>query len=99
MVFIKGKSGNPGGRPKKDWSWSGLLSQVAEEVEEKSGKTFKELVVRRLYMEAVNGNMGAIKEITSRMDGLPQRIDGDLLATRQELTIVNIDKIIGLSKE
>jgi len=69
--FPKGVSGNPGGRPKKDWTWSGLLEQVANEIEPKSGKPFKELVTRRLWVEAVNGNLGAQKEIMNRMEGMP----------------------------
>ena len=71
MPFKKGQSGNPGGRKKRDWTWSGLLEKVGEEVEPKSGQKFKELVSRRIWIEAVNGNMIAIKEITNRMDGMP----------------------------
>jgi hypothetical protein len=70
--FKPGQSGNPGGRPKKDWTWSGLLEQVANEIEPKSRKPFKELVTRRLWVEAANGNLGAQKEIMNRMEGLPQ---------------------------
>ena len=66
-----GADANPKGRPKKDWTWAGLLEKVGEEIEPKSGKKFKELVSKRLWIDAINGNLGAIKEILNRMDGLP----------------------------
>lgn len=92
--FPKGVSGNPGGRPKKDWTWSGLLEKVGEEIEPKTGKPFKELVSKRLWIDAINGNLGAIKEIFNRTEGLPiakQEItgkDGDKL----EIVIVKENK-------
>ena len=66
-----GADANPNGRPKRDWTWSGLLEKVGEEIEEKSGKKFKDLVTRRLWVDAVNGSLGAQKEILNRMDGMP----------------------------
>lgn len=66
-----GQSGNPKGRPPKGWSWAELLEEVGEQVEEKSGKKFKELVSKRLWVECVNGNISAIKELMNRMDGMP----------------------------
>ena len=80
MVFQKGQSGNPGGRPKKEWTWAGLLEQVGEEIEPKSGKKLKDLVSKRLWVLAINGNIHAIKELFNRMDGLPvakQEITGE----------------------
>lgn len=71
MPFQKGISGNPGGRPKRGWTWAGLLEEVGEEIEEKTGKKFRDLVSRRLWYEAVNGNLVAVKEILNRMDGMP----------------------------
>lgn len=79
--FKPGQSGNPGGRPKRGWTWAGLLEEIGEQVEEKSGKQFKELVSKRLWVDAVNGNLGSQKEILNRMDGLP--------LSRQELTGAN----------
>ena len=71
MPFVKGQSGNPGGRPKKEWTWAGLLEEVGEEVEPKSGKKFKELVSKRLWISCINGNILAIKELMNRMEGMP----------------------------
>jgi hypothetical protein len=69
--FKPGQSGNPKGRPKRDWTWSGLLAEVGERIEPKSKKTFKELVSSRIWIKAANGDVVAIKEIFNRMDGLP----------------------------
>lgn len=80
-----GKSANPGGRPKRSWTWSGLLEQVANEIEGTSGKPFKELVTKRLFVAAVNGDVHAMKEIFNRMEGLPrQGIDLDVTSSLEE---------------
>lgn len=73
MPFVKGQSGNPGGRPKKDWTWAKLLKKVGEEKEPKSGKKFKEVVSKRLWEECVKGNMPAIRELFNRMEGMPKQ--------------------------
>ena len=62
---------NRNGAPKREWTWSGLLEQIGEEIEVKSGQKFKDLVSKRLWIDAVNGSLGAQKEILNRMDGLP----------------------------
>lgn len=73
MPFQKGQSGNPGGRPKREWTWQGLLEKVGNEVENKTGQTFKDLVAKRLWIECVNGNVHAIKELFNRLDGMPRQ--------------------------
>jgi hypothetical protein len=70
---------NRKGRPPKDWTWNGLLEQVAEEVHPETKQKFKYLVSKRLWVEAIKGNIGAIKELFARMEGLPmvrQEISG-----------------------
>jgi hypothetical protein len=79
---------NSGGRPKKDWTWAGLLEKVGEEIEPKIGKPFKELVSKRLWIDAINGNLGAIKEIFDRTEGkAPQTIkhEGELDTGTKEI--------------
>lgn len=81
----KGQSGNPSGRPKREWTWSGLLEQVANEIETNTGKQFKELVTKRLFIAAVNGDVHAMKEIFNRMEGLPrQGVDLDITSSLEE---------------
>ncbi len=73
MPFQKGQSGNPGGRPKREWSWSEELEKAANELETKTGKPFRELVAKRLIIEAASGNVLAAKEAFNRMDGMPSQ--------------------------
>ena len=72
MPFKKGQSGNPGGRPKRDWTWSGELQKAVEEMA-KDGKDIKYHVVRSLLAEALKGNINAQRELMNRMDGMPQQ--------------------------
>lgn len=72
MPFRKGQSGNPGGRPKREWSWSGELAKAVE-ASAKDGKPIKYHVARSLVAEALKGNVMAQKELMNRMDGMPQQ--------------------------
>ena len=62
---------NRGGRTKKYLTL--LLEQIGEEIEPKSGKQFKELIARRTWIDALNGNPQARKEIFDRIEGLPKQ--------------------------
>lgn len=98
MPFQKGQSGNPSGRPKRDWSWEKLLDEVAGEIEVKTGKPFRDLVAKRLWIEAVNGNLLAMKELMNRMDGMPKQTtditsDGERIQSIDASAILN--KIYG----
>lgn len=76
MPFQKGQSGNPGGRPKRDWTWSGLIAQELEnELTAKDGTKgkYKDFVVKRLVRMAIDGDIQAQKEIMNRMDGMPKQ--------------------------
>lgn len=67
---------NRKGRPPKDWCWSDILENVANEINPKTGKQYKEEVARRVWKKASTGDMNAVKELFNRMDGLPsQHID------------------------
>jgi|GEM_PF-1591927 len=87
---------NKNGRPPKGWAWSELLEDIGDEVEPKSGKQFKELVGRRLWLECVNGNIMAVKELFNRMEGLPRlklEVDGKIDMKIPQL-VEALDKII-----
>lgn len=82
--FKKGKSGNPKGRPKSEWTWSGILREFADQ--ELKGKTKKEWVAESLYNQAIKGNVVAIKEIGDRLEGktLPSERPSEQDIARQE---------------
>jgi hypothetical protein len=90
--FVPGVSGNPHGRPKREWTWATLIEDYADRkrkvkitVKGADGKeekkdveySYRELVVKRLYDEAANGNIHALKEIMNRMDGMPNQTIGN----------------------
>jgi len=90
MPFAKGKSGNPGGRPKtKPWADALMLAASRED-----GDTTKLHKIAAKTVElAIQGDISAIKEFGDRIDGKPQQTtdvnvnDNRTLAefTRQEL--------------
>ena len=87
--FKPGQSGNPAGRPKRDWTWAGVLENAVEKAEE-SGKTVKEIVAESLVKEAIKGNVMAQKEIMNRMDGMPQQ-STDITSGGEPLQMITLD--------
>lgn len=85
VSWKKGQSGNPNGRPKREWTWSGAL-QAAMEKSEKDGIPVKTHVAKALVKEALTGNVQAIKELMSRMDGMPQQ-PTDITSGGKELPV------------
>ena len=91
MPFEKGKSGNPAGRPPMGKSWADVLRKIGEEASG-HGITKKEMICRKVYEEAENGEQWAINALFDRIDGKPkQQIQhsGD-----EENPIVEIKKTI-----
>lgn len=62
---------NLAGRPKKGSAWADVLAEIGEEIDERSGKPYKELVSRKLWDKARLGDINAIRELIDRMDGKP----------------------------
>jgi hypothetical protein len=77
MPFIKGQSGNPGGRPKRDTSLTGLLRK---ELNRKDGDApGKTVIVKKLYELAKSGDVIALKYVFDRIDGKPiETVKADL---------------------
>jgi len=74
--FKPGKSGNPGGRPKK------LISAAYEELANKKvpndpkGRTYAEVLAEGQFRAAIKGVTQAAKEITDRLEGkAPQPVE------------------------
>lgn len=69
--YKPGQSGNPKGRPKKEWTWSGVLKEIAERKDVKTKKQYKTLAGEALFREVLKGNIAAIKEFGDRLEGKP----------------------------
>ena len=68
MLFKKGQSGNPGGRPKEKPFADALRMEIAD-----AGEDHKSLrrVARALIKKAESGDIRAIRELADRLDGKP----------------------------
>lgn len=68
MVFKKGQSGNPGGRPKSKLFREALLAELAD-----AGDDKEELrdIARKLIDMAKDGDIQAVKEVADRLEGKP----------------------------
>jgi hypothetical protein len=74
--FVKGQSGNAGGRPKKDRAFEALVQDylAAQDKEAKMARGLRLISV--LYSEAVAGNVPAARELMDRGFGkVAQRIE------------------------
>lgn len=82
--YKPGQSGNPKGRPPKEWTWSGLLKEMMEQTEA-DGEPVKAKIARALKLKAYEGDVVAIKEIGNRIDGMPKQAvehSGDALTVQ-----------------
>lgn len=72
-----GQSGNPDGRPPKGYSITEMMRERMYDIDIKTGKTYRELLVNKLFKLAIRkGDITAIKLIIQYLDGLPlQRTD------------------------
>jgi hypothetical protein len=85
---------NKKGRPKEEWTMSGLIRDALEE-QNKTGEPKKKVIARKLAELASLGDIVAIKEVNNRIDGQsPQAID---MTTQGEKLIVDYGSIIGLT--
>ena len=75
--FVKGKSGNPGGRPKGVTSMKVWMEKVGVEPSSKDPDMSKdEYIARNIYKKGEDGDKWAQQFITERKDGKPnQTID------------------------
>ena len=70
--FVKGKSGNPSGRPKNQ-TFTKELRAFMSEVDPVMGVQRLEYIVNVLYAKACEGDIKAIQMIMNRIDGLPTK--------------------------
>ena len=68
MPWVKGQSGNPGGRPKKPFAFITVIEEVLKE-KGPDGIENRRAIVRKLVEVARDGNLEAIKILLERVDG------------------------------
>lgn len=68
-MFVKGKSGNPKGRPKRADTLSGLIE--AAWAKKTGNKTKKQVTVEVLIAQGIEGNLKAIDMLFDRTAGKP----------------------------
>ena len=83
--FVKGSSGNPGGRPSKT-----LTALLKDRINE--GKSFNkaDLIINKAIELAIEGDIQAIKWIFERVDGRPIPMRIDLIEEHKPIRILDI---------
>lgn len=89
-TFKKGASGNPKGRPTKDFAMVEHIRNLGD-VQTEDKKTVLEAVVSKVYEEALNGNMTAINFIADRVLGKPNQSIGIKDTTDEPIRVFDID--------
>jgi hypothetical protein len=86
----KGQSGNPNGRPKSGFALNEYITDLAN-VELEDKKTMLEAVVRKVYEEALDGNMTAINFLADRILGKPSQSIGIKDVSDEPIKVFDID--------
>ena len=83
--FVKGSSGNPGGRPSKT-----LTALLKDRINEGESFNKADLIINKAIELAIEGDIQAIKWIFDRVDGrsIPMRID--LIEQHKPIRILDI---------
>ena len=90
----KGQSGNPNGRPKKDFALNEHIRAFAN-LEDDEKKTMLESVVEKVYEEALSGNMQAITFLADRILGKPTQALNVKAESNEPIQVLQIGKANG----
>lgn len=104
--FKKGKSGNPKGRPKKSKNLNTLLNNELDEVVtvREQGRVIqlskRELMVKKMVHEAVNGKLAATKTLIGILGTDPELDAKDLISDDDQAILERFaNQILGSSDE
>ena len=89
-TFKKGVSGNPKGRPPKEFALNEHIRSYAN-LKIKNKKTMLEAVVERVYQEALDGNMTAVAYLSDRILGRPSQTLGVKDISDEPIKVFDID--------
>ena len=89
--FKKGTSGNPKGRPPKEFALNEHIREIANQPIGKTKKTMLESVVNTVYQEALSGNMTAVNFLADRILGKPSQSIGIKDISEEPIKVFDID--------
>ena len=89
--FKKGTSGNPKGRPPKEFALNDHIREIANQPIGKTKKTMLESVVNTVYQEALSGNMTAVNFLADRILGKPSQSIGIKDVSDEPIKVFDID--------
>lgn len=89
--FKKGTSGNPKGRPPKEFALNDHIREIANQPIGKTKKTMLESVVNTVYQEALSGNMTAVNFLADRILGKPSQQIGIKDVSDEPIKVFDID--------
>ena len=89
--FKKGTSGNPKGRPPKEFALNEHIREIANQPMRKTKKTMLESVVNTVYQEALSGNMTAVNFLADRILGKPSQSIGIKDISEEPIKVFDID--------
>ena len=89
--FKKGTSGNPKGRPPKEFALNDHIREIANQPIGKTKKTMLESVVNTVYQEALSGNMTAVNFLADRILGKPSQSIGIKDISDEPIKVFDID--------
>jgi hypothetical protein len=74
MVWQKGESGNPNGRPPKGKSFADVLNKILDEdIKGREGVDRRQALMEKLVKAAYEGEPWAMNAIMDRIDGKPRQ--------------------------
>mgnify|MGYP003137223043 CR=1 FL=1 len=86
-----GQSGNPKGRPPKEFALNDHIREIANQPMGKTKKTMLESVVNTVYQEALSGNMTAVNFLADRILGKPSQSIGIKDISEEPIKVFDID--------
>ena len=89
--FKKGISGNPKGRPPKEFALNDHIREIANQPMGKTKKTMLESVVNTVYQEALSGNMTAVNFLADRILGKASQSIGIKDISEEPIKVFDID--------
>ena len=90
-TFKRGASGNPNGRPPKEFALNEHIREIANKPLGRSKKTMLEPVISTVYDEALNGNMTAVNFLADRILGKPAQTLGVKDISDEPIKVFDID--------